>query len=419
MGFKEFFKAGAREMFIARPDEKKHLIVYKWPDSNIPLLTQLTIDSDECAVFFKNGQCHGVLPGGQRHTLSTQNLPFLNNFINEFTGGNMFIAEIFFVKIQPVRGIPVGGPIGDMIDPLTQEAVTPRMFGEFAVQVTDPARFIIGYVGQAAAVEDNEQILDWVRKLFLRGVKQVIGEICEVQEISLLQLTSRTELMADGFQKRCPSLEEMGMRVAEMGNFNINFSKEDKQRLQEAQGEMAKARRQIQIKKAEAQARQYELDQKLDQDKRYVQEVAGSFQNLRSGDAMLAAAHNEGGGMAAMGAQVAAGVGMGNYMAHNMAHPQGPQYPAPGMQGPYGQNPAQQAPPQAMAPTPGVAPGGQASCGGCGAVNATGAKFCANCGKQMAPPAPQALFCTSCGSKNPGNSKFCANCGNGLSAPTG
>ena len=115
MGVFDFVKSGVREMMIARPDNLKQLIVYKHPDQNFPMYSQLTVDSDECAVFFKDGRVVGVLPAG-RHTLQTQNIPFLNQIVNNFTGGQVFISEIFFVKTTPVRGIPFGGPIGDMLD---------------------------------------------------------------------------------------------------------------------------------------------------------------------------------------------------------------------------------------------------------------------------------------------------------------
>ena len=330
MGIMDFVKAGVKEMMLARPDDKKSLIVWKWPDQNIPMFSQLTVDSDECAVFFKNGQCFGVLPGGQRHTLSTQNLPFLNNFVNEFTGGNMFIAEIFFVKTTPVRSIPVGGPIGDMIDPLTGEMVSPRMFGEFSVAVTDPAKFIIGYVGQAAA-GDNDAVLDWVKGLFLMGVKQTLGEVCEVEGKSVLQTVSLTQQLAQRFVQKCVSLEDIGMRVHQMGNFNINFNADDKKRLQDANAEVAKAQRLIKVKEAEAKANQFGLDQKFGQDQKYVQQLAGNYNNYMAGQAMVQGAANPGGsGMGAMGAQMAAGA----MMQQQMMHPgHQPQFGAPGQQG--------------------------------------------------------------------------------------
>ena len=95
---------------------------------------------------FKDGQYKVYLPAG-RHTLQSQNIPFLNNLINSFTGGNVFIAEVFFVKMQPIRGITFGGPLESMEDPILFEFVTPRIFGEFALVVTDPVRFVIGYFG--------------------------------------------------------------------------------------------------------------------------------------------------------------------------------------------------------------------------------------------------------------------------------
>ena len=56
MGIMNFVKQGVGEMMIARPDHLKHLVVYKHPDQNIPFWSQLTVDTDECALFFKDGQ---------------------------------------------------------------------------------------------------------------------------------------------------------------------------------------------------------------------------------------------------------------------------------------------------------------------------------------------------------------------------
>jgi len=248
--------------------------------------------------------------------------------------------------------------IGEMIDPLTGEMVCLRMFGEFAAVVTDPAKFIISYVGQGAPPEDNEAIFDWIKQLFMLGVKTTLGEVCEAEGKSLIQVTSLTQVLAQRFVQRCQSLEDIGARVYQMGNYNINFNPEEKKRLQEAVAEVAKAERQIKIKKAEAQANQFGLDQNFNQDARYVQQLAGNYQNYMMGQAVVAGAANPNGGMAAMGAQMAAGVGMGHAMAQGMAYPQGPQYPAPGMaQGqPQAYPGYAQQQPGAAAPPPGPPP---------------------------------------------------------------
>ena len=66
---------GVREMMIARPDNVKHQAGLQAPfDQNDPMYSQLTVDSDECALFFKDGKYIGYLPPG-RHTLQRQNIP--------------------------------------------------------------------------------------------------------------------------------------------------------------------------------------------------------------------------------------------------------------------------------------------------------------------------------------------------------
>jgi membrane protease subunit (stomatin/prohibitin family) len=403
MGVFDFVKNGVREMMIARPDNLKQLIVYKHPDQNIPMYSQLTVDSDECAVFFKDGRVQGVLPPG-RVTLQSQNIPFLNNLITSFTGGQVFIAEVYFVKTAPVRSVPFGGPIGDMLDPLTGEQVSPRIFGEMSVVVVDPVRFVVGYSGQAAT-GDNDYVLNWIKGLFMNGVKTTLGELCENEGKSLLQAVSLTQKLAAAFVAHAPDLADIGVKILQVGTFNVNFSEEDRERLKAANAEIAKAQREVRVKQigvagaaAEAQAKQFALDQKFGQDSRYVKELAGSYQGYAAGQAVIGAGQGMaehgvgGGGIAGLGAQMAVGVGMGNAMAGGFAPPAG----------------------AVVAPAPVFSPGGtQVACGKCGAKQ-PGGKFCAECG---APLVVQKKFCSGCGTEMAAGAKFCANCGTSATVP--
>jgi membrane protease subunit (stomatin/prohibitin family) len=413
MGVFDFVKNGVREMMIARPDALKSLIVYKHPDQNFPMYSQLTVDSDECAVFFKDGAVIGVLAPG-RHTLQTQNIPFLGQIVNNFTGGQVFISEIFFVKTAPVRNIPFGGPIGDMIDPLTQEQVTPRVFGDFAAVVTDPVKFIVQYSGQAAT-GDNEFVLQWVKGLFMNGVKTTLGELCEVEQKSVLQCISLTQKLATAFVAHAPDLNDIGVRILQMGQFNINFSDEDRQLLVAANAEVVKAERAVKIKKigiagaqADAAANQFALDQKFGQDARYVKDLAGNYQNYAAGQAMISAGqgmadHGVGGGIAGLGAQMAIGAGMGGAMAG--AYQGQPQF---GGAPPHAPQQPNFAPPPVAAVT-----GLQVTCAACHAQQ-PGGKFCAECGATLAQPKK---FCTGCGGELSATAKFCAGCGTSANAP--
>src|SRR5262249_57776839 len=81
----------------------------------------------------------GALPPG-RYPLSTENIPFLNHFITSFTGGNIFQAEVFFVKNQPIRNLAFGGQMMSMRDPELDLRVTPRAYGTYSMVVVDPIR---------------------------------------------------------------------------------------------------------------------------------------------------------------------------------------------------------------------------------------------------------------------------------------
>jgi hypothetical protein len=390
---------------IARPDALKHLIVYKHPDQTVPFWSQLTVDSDECALFFKDGKYVGALGPG-RHTLQTQNIPFLGQIVDKFTGGNVFISEIFFVKTQPVRSIPFGGPLESMEDPVLYEFVTPRIFGEFSLVVVDPVRFVIGYHGQAAGAPDNDTILGWIKGKFFMSVKTVIAQTCAQQQKSMLNLGGMSLELGQRIVASAPNCEEIGVKILDIGNFNLNFSAEDQKLLRDANKERGAARRGVGIAADSAKAKQFELDQKFGQDARYVQQLAGSWQNYAAGSAMIGAGQGmaQGGGdsgVAGLGAQMAVGVGMANMMGGGMAQ-QGPQFTPPHLQQPPGA--AHQAAPTAA--------GGLVACGKCSAQVPMG-KFCRECGNPMAAPARK--FCTGCGTELH-SAKFCANCGSAAPA---
>ena len=109
MGIISFIKGGVAELAIARPDSAKDFWVYKHPDQTIPMKAQLTVDSDEVALFFKDGKYVGSFSAG-RHTLDASNIPFLGQLIDKFTGGNVFICEVFFVttrEMPALKSLPI------------------------------------------------------------------------------------------------------------------------------------------------------------------------------------------------------------------------------------------------------------------------------------------------------------------------
>ena len=67
----------------------------------------------------------------------------------------------------------------------------------------------------------------------------------------MLQAVSLTQKLAQAFAQKAPDLNDIGARIYQMGSFNINFSDDDRQRLVEANAEIAKAQRAVKDDHAE------------------------------------------------------------------------------------------------------------------------------------------------------------------------
>ena len=406
MGIVDFIRNGVQEIAIARPADKKNMLVFKWADPTIPMYSQLTVDADEAAVFFRDGAIVGTLRTagvGQRHQLTTQNIPFLSNFVDSFTGGRIFKTDLFFVTTRPMYDLTFGGELGPVSDPILGELVVPKIYGSAAFQIIDPEAFLLKYTGMRQSGADD---LKWIKGLLMNSIRTVVGEVLVSEQKSMLEILPMQSALAERFIARAPDLNAIGVKIVSMGEFRINVGDEDMAKLSSAQAELGKAQRSarianIGIAEAEAKAKQkqFELDQSFQNESRYVQQLAGGdVSTYAASRAMIGAGAGmaKGGGEGGGGPMMAgAGLGVGMGMAGMLQ--QGMQARAP-----------QAAAPAAAA---GAALGtANVTCTGCNAVVPPG-KFCQECGANLAP---RPKFCPSCGTQGAAGAKFCAGCGTGF-----
>ncbi len=446
MGIFDFVKNGVQRMMIARPDTAKEAIVYKHPDQNFPFWSQLTVDSDELVLFFKDGAYVGYLGPG-RHTLDTQNIPFLGALVDKMTGGNVFISELYFVTTRPLYNQTFGGPIGSMRDPELEIRVNPRAFGTYSFRVVDAMKFVMEFVGQTGAA-DPDRAMQWVRDQLMMGVKATLTGLIKQGEMTMMDFGTAGPEVARSIVQSCPDLTRIGVQVLEIAKLNLNLSDEDQARIDEFQDQIVqakvnarKAKIGISQAEAEAAAQKFHDDRMFQNRAQYVNNLdMNRYQQFAGAEAMMGmgqgmAKGGEGAGAAMAGAGLAAGMGMGMGMQYAApgGYPPQPGYPPPGyghahpppgypqqgypqqgypqqgypqQQGyppqgypqhappGFGQHPGQPHAPGHVPPggAPGQAgppPGAPAAaagsvCGKCSAANPPGARFCAACGNQLA-----------------------------------
>ncbi len=231
MGIISFVKGGVRELAVARPDEHKDSWVYKHPDQTIPMKAQLTVDTDEIALFFRDGSYVGQFGPG-RHTLDSSNVPFLGQLIDKFTGGNVFIAEVFFVNTREHPSIKFGTSVGDVPDPQTGLRVRLMVHGEFSAKVFDATRFVSGLVGQRMA--SNDAFLGWFKSQVQKTIKDHIAELIVKQGWPMMKVTSGAyteEIEQVTLTNVRKHIESYGVEIMRFGDFTISMDNKDKERL--------------------------------------------------------------------------------------------------------------------------------------------------------------------------------------------
>jgi membrane protease subunit (stomatin/prohibitin family) len=299
MGLFDSIKGEAKRNFIARADEAKGDIVYKYPEKNIRMLTQLTVDADEIALFVKDGKVEGKLGPG-RHTLDSKNIPFLGRLLEGFTGGNLFITEVFFISTREHTGVKFGGPIGDVRDPETGLGIGTMVYGDFSIRVTEPEKLVVGLVGMGRS--SNEDFLGWFKSQVLKVTKDRIAELLVKKRWALLDVTSGAyteEIETEVIGGVKPHVDTYGLTVVRLGNFHVSIKEEDEATLKKFSKDVAYSR------------------------------MAGGFQQYAQGQAMLGAAEGmaKGGGGGSDGAMAGMGMGMGMGMAQQFMNNQQRQAP--------------------------------------------------------------------------------------------
>ncbi|MEU2089478.1 SPFH domain-containing protein [Nocardia beijingensis] len=341
--------------FIAVPEDRKNQLVYKWPDINIRRYSRAMVNADQIALFLKSGRVVGAMGPG-RHRIDADELPVLGALVDTLTGGNYYRAELYFVSTREFPGIRFGGRLDDILDPVSEQVVTLRVFGEFALSVRDPAELLTALSG-TADLTDQERVQNWCADLLLKSMKMAVTRGVAGGDWPVLGLSAQLQPIEHAVLRQTNTvLYEYGLRIPRMGNFDISLAPEDAERLK-----------------------------RLAKDVKYIN-LTGDFQRYAAGELALGASqgfarghHNgvEGGFLGAALSLNAIGHHVGNQSP-------APQLPAAGQET------------------------AQSPCAACGSANPASAKFCMNCGARLAPP-PR--HCPNCGSEATPGAKFCGNCG--------
>ncbi len=273
--------------FNGSPDD----IVWKFPYNNISTAAQLVVNQSQEAVFLKGGEVADIFGPGTK-TLSANNIPILQKLINLPFGENTpFVAEVWYVSKTVRRNLKFGTerPV-DIWDPLIQNSVPVRAFGQYGVRIADSAAFLREMVG-TLHLFTTDDIIEQFRSDIVQALSERITNFMTEEQVSVVTINGKLSAVSKYIRDQInDEFSRYGIEVTNLKVENINYDKNDPQVARILEG-YAKAK------------------------ERTVQGF--TYQQERQFDILETAAGNEGQSGTVMGTGMGLGMGMGIGAAFN------------------------------------------------------------------------------------------------------
>ena len=141
----------------------------------IQLGSQLIVEESQEAVFMRDGKALDTLSPG-RHTLATQNLPFLTKLLGlPFDGKSPFQAAVVFVSTKTFLDLKWGTkePVAYRDSELAM--IRLRAFGKFAVRIVDSQLFVNTVVG-TNDIYTTDGVESYFKDVIVARMTDILGE---------------------------------------------------------------------------------------------------------------------------------------------------------------------------------------------------------------------------------------------------
>ena len=405
---------------------ENEVIAFKHEAENFNTHTQLIVTGSQEALFVHNGQAADLFAAG-KHTLSTENLPFLRKLVAIPTDGKTpFTSSVYFVNRVFMNDLMWGTPQSILTeDPVEGVNIHVRANGRFSAHIEDSRKFLMKKIVGNRTMYTKEDLEDELFGELIQYINDNLTKAIYEVGVSILGINAKSaELSKSMYNILEPQFAELGIKLDKFNFMSINVPEEDLAELNEIKKKTAMKKKALEAKLAEGQAEAEIELMKMKAKAEGMRAMGYTYQDETARQVMGAAASNESAGMAPFmgaGMGIGMGVGMGGAFGAGMANlagqamnpygqapygqmpygqmpygqmpygqaPYGQMPPQGYPQQPYGQAPQGQMPPQGYpqqpyAPAPEGAPAPVAAvCPNCGQPIQPGATVCA-CGQQLA-----------------------------------
>lgn len=268
------------------------LFAWKFPSEDLKIGTQVIVNTSQHAFFVKGGMVLDEFVSGT-YTLTTANIPLLNNIINiPFGGDTPFQAEVWYVNLINKLDNKWGTSSAILLEDPKYGIVIPiRAYGQYGFKISNPRLFLEKLVGNQIDFSAIK-IQDYLKGKIISTLTKVISEKLIKNSVSILEINIHLDELSEICENQISiEFNEYGIEFNNFYFLSINVPENDPSiiKLKEAKDLTAKVR------------------------------ITGKelYQMDRSFDVLEEAAKNEGGiaaGLMSAGIGLSAGLNIGSQM---------------------------------------------------------------------------------------------------------
>lgn len=252
---------------VIKYEGSNEVLAHKHEKEDFTIGSQLIVHESQEALFFRDGMIFDQFTAG-RHTLVTNNIPKVRDYMKLGTGGiNVFHCEVYFINMTTQMGIRWGTDSKvRLFDPASGLHVEIGASGNYNMRVTDSRKLILKLVGTTDGLiqsditgEGKSYGTGMFKALIINKVKANLARIIKEENLNILEIDAyldvlSSKLMADINE----ALDEYGLTMPEFYVTSIVTPDDDPNfvRLKQQFADKTLKVREEEVRKAEAEAAQ-------------------------------------------------------------------------------------------------------------------------------------------------------------------
>lgn len=204
------------------------VFVWKHPSEDFNTLSQLIVHETQEAIFFANGQALDLFGPG-RHTLKTQNIPFIKAIRNIPTDGvTPFHCEVYYInKVEQMEMLWGTDSRIPIMDPVYHVPLPVGASGQMSVKIDDARKFLLKLVGTETQCT-KEHLTKYFRGLLMTRIKDYLAKILIGSQISILQVYAYLNELSDALKNQLEAdFKDYGISLTKFFVTTIMIPEED------------------------------------------------------------------------------------------------------------------------------------------------------------------------------------------------